>query len=224
MNKKQFLGFIHQYGLMEYEGAEYVSNCVVCEGNNMDELIADYCKKSSIELDTLSVDEDGGYYDWGFPILFARILDSFSYKDSKDGIPQLIDFKSALKNPFLNEKKKKFLGWVEMHQHILDKDIERGADEEIIRIDRELVSRRFFGIYEGYNMSSLIKDFRDKNFKNLPKCEDCFTKQNRSGAYIINEEVEEEYVVFAPINDSVVYDEKGNKLPTIGEAVINPFV
>ena len=217
-SKKQFFAFLHQYGLMEFEGAAYAANCVICEGNSMDELIEDYCQKTNTDFDLLRVDDEDGYYDWGFPILFIRICEVFQNTVS---LPQLIDFKRAYKNPFLVEQRRKFLGWVEHGQYTLNKDIERGADKETISIDKEMTSYCYFGIYEGYNMRSLMEDFREKN--NFIKNEKYFTKQNKDGAYLMYEGLEEEYVVFAPVNDSCMYDENGNKLPLIGKPVINPF-
>lgn len=197
---RNFLGFMIQSGLMEYEGSAYISHLAFCEGYDRDSLIHDYCKKAEIEFERLDVNDDGKYYDWGFPIYFIPIITGYS---ADKPIPQFIDIKDMTGNPFLEDETRMFVGWV-------------WENKDIMEDCKDLMCRKYFGIYKGHNMTSLIKDFTEKTgVSSVTKVEDSDVEH-----YTIPFN---DPIVFAPVHETI-YDKEGNYIPVIGEPTLNPFV
>ena len=81
--KKRFFAFMLEYGLMEFEGNEYITNQCVIYGSSMDELFKEFCKANDYEENDAnwSRESDGKIYYWGFPVCFIEVDDKFELEN-----------------------------------------------------------------------------------------------------------------------------------------------
>lgn len=79
MNKKKFFAFMLQYGLMEFEGSEYVVDQCIIYGSSMDELFREFCKANNYKEDDKNWRRasNGEISYWGFPVCFIKVDDDF---------------------------------------------------------------------------------------------------------------------------------------------------
>lgn len=102
MKKKQFLGFIISGGLQGDEGGNSIVEPAFCYGNNMRQLIKDYCNKTNRNMNSKffrkNKDNKYGYSDFGFPIAFIPVKEKF---DLNEPFPEYITIKNSVRNPFV---------------------------------------------------------------------------------------------------------------------------
>lgn len=77
--ERKFFAFMLEYGLMEFEGDEYMTDQCVITGNSMDTLFKEFCKANGYKEDdpNWKRNNDGSITYWGFPICFIEVSSEF---------------------------------------------------------------------------------------------------------------------------------------------------
>lgn len=104
MSKRMFLAWTNVYGIQGMEGDGYRPPEEICivEGNNLEELVDDYCKKTGISRSLYTLEKNNGksyYASYGFPVRFLEIHTDFD-PDNGDDFNKIVYPEEATINPF----------------------------------------------------------------------------------------------------------------------------